>query len=106
MELNCRFLVVAGGDETVGFINRISNTNPSVVLISKRNEISDNTICKAGNIPTNCKGPEPCDCSHIQYIPLNSVVEIILIDESTLHILLYHNPSYPQKQDLFPTNRI
>lgn len=73
--------LVAGGAETVGLIANISNVFPTSPLISQRDEIPENTFCSSSNLPERCKDEPFCDCTHIEEIPMNSVVEIVLVDE-------------------------
>ena len=82
--MKCCSLIARDQKEKIATVNNITNVYPSAVFISQRQDVPDETICSADNLPVNCGGPQPCACSHVEKIPLNSAVEIILIDESKL----------------------
>ena len=86
MIIKCCSLIARDQKQYVAAVNKIINVYPSTVFISQRQGIPDDTICSADNLPVNCKRPQPCACSHVEKIALNSAVEIVLVDESALPI--------------------
>lgn len=45
-------------------------------------ELSPELFCNGDNRPANC--PVDCRCTHMIDVPLNSIVEIVLVDEGKL----------------------
>jgi hypothetical protein len=53
--------------------------SPPTPLISQYDDINPEQFCNGDNRPPNC-GPN-CMCTHKVDIPLNAVVEVVLVDE-------------------------
>ncbi|XP_029042896.1 laccase-1-like isoform X2 [Osmia bicornis bicornis] len=60
-------------------LNHISMKLPSVPLLSQRNSIDQKQFCNASTV-TDCER-DYCACTHVLRVKLNSVVEVILVDE-------------------------
>lgn len=64
-------------------LNRISLKIPPVPLLPARDEIDESTFCNETSLKEkgiDCT-KEFCECHHVLQIPLNSVVEMVLVDE-------------------------
>ena len=97
--IKCCSLIARDRKQKIATVNNITNVYPSAVFISQRQDIPDDTICSASNFPVKCKRPQTCACSHVEKIPLNSAVEIILIDERKSTIFLWSKSWF--NEDLF-----
>nr|CAD20461.1 laccase [Pimpla hypochondriaca] len=75
---------VAGGGESVAMMGNISNFYPASPLLSQRSDIPDDQICSIADREAKCGKAYPCQCVHIERIPLNSVTELILTDEAKI----------------------
>ncbi|KAJ8683447.1 hypothetical protein QAD02_019239 [Eretmocerus hayati] len=62
-------------------LNHITLKLPTVPLMSQWSQIDPNTICNSTNIPRGQCARESCACTHVLQVRLNSVVELVLIDE-------------------------
>ncbi|XP_072743518.1 uncharacterized protein [Anoplolepis gracilipes] len=60
-------------------LNHISMKLPSFPLLPERNLIKSNQFCNSSTVE-GCKS-DYCACTHVLQVKLNSVVELILIDE-------------------------
>jgi hypothetical protein len=74
-----KYLVAFDGDHLLSLIDEISYTGPSAPLLSQYNDNNPNIFCNGDRRPADCG--ENCKCVHKVDIPLNAVVEIVLIDE-------------------------
>ncbi|XP_076175600.1 uncharacterized protein LOC143150907 [Ptiloglossa arizonensis] len=72
------FLVPATDVSAAALINGISYEAPPSPLISQSQDLPEDQFCNIDNLPPGCNGT--CSCTHMINIPLNSVVEIIMID--------------------------
>lgn len=61
--------------------------SPPAPLISQYDDINPEQFCNGDNRPENCG--ENCMCTHKIDIPLNSVVEVVLVDEGKSRYFLY-----------------
>ncbi|KAI8124068.1 hypothetical protein FF38_00170 [Lucilia cuprina] len=64
-------------------LNHISLKFPSVALLPARNEVDDSMFCNETSLEQkgiDCR-KEFCKCHHVLQVPLNSIVELIVIDE-------------------------
>ncbi|OXU25591.1 hypothetical protein TSAR_001264, partial [Trichomalopsis sarcophagae] len=62
-------------------LNHITLKLPSFPLLSQSDMIRDNTFCNSTTLAKkNCTSDE-CSCTHVLQVELNSVVELIMIDE-------------------------
>lgn len=68
-------------------INNISSTGPSSPPLTQLEDTPADAFCNAENLPAHCRPGAPCTCIHLIKIPLNSIVEIILIDECMLNVI-------------------
>ncbi|EEB11257.1 multicopper oxidase, putative [Pediculus humanus corporis] len=90
-----------GMKETVRIkqINNLTMLLPSSPLVSQSYQISPDSFCDENFIPEKCKKNLvenfPCECVHVVKIPLNSVVELVLVnkDESD-HVFHLHGYSF------------
>lgn len=73
----CR-TVPATDVSAAALINGISYEAPPSPLISQSQDLPEDQFCNIDNLPPGCNGT--CSCTHMINIPLNSVVEIIMID--------------------------
>ncbi|XP_014471746.1 PREDICTED: laccase-4-like [Dinoponera quadriceps] len=75
-----RFMVAAGRATINGLMDGISFKFPPSPPLSQPMDIPDNQYCNRSTIPDNCEGGV-CTCTHKLDIPLNAIVEILLVDE-------------------------
>ncbi|XP_050461961.1 uncharacterized protein LOC126856957 [Cataglyphis hispanica] len=75
-----RFLLAAGRLSLNGVIDGISFKFPPSPPLSQSKDIPNNQYCNRTIQPENCANGV-CMCTHKLDIPLNSIVEILLIDE-------------------------
>lgn len=64
-------------------LNRISMKMPSSPLLSARGSLDDSRFCNESSLAQrniDCT-VEFCECSHVLQVPLNAVVEMVLVDE-------------------------
>lgn len=62
-------------------MNNITFTYPSSPLLTQTNDINPDMICDTANKPKRCLNKDKCECVYIEHIPLDSTVELILIDQ-------------------------
>ncbi|XP_050304309.1 uncharacterized protein LOC126741886 isoform X2 [Anthonomus grandis grandis] len=74
-----RFLAAVGGDHVISLIDEISFTFPPSPPVSQIDDIPPDQFCNGDNRPPDC-GPN-CECTHQVDIPLNAIVEVVLVDE-------------------------
>lgn len=77
------FPVAPQGDHVISLIDEISYMAPPAPLISQYDDINPEQFCNGDNRPANCG--QNCMCTHKVDIPLNAVVEMVLVDEGILH---------------------
>lgn len=65
----------------ITMLSNISSGSPSAPPLSQLDDVAEEEFCNADNLPSNCSPTEPCTCIHLIKVPLDSVVEINLIDE-------------------------
>lgn len=75
------FLSDGGPDLIQAAINNISFTHPSISILTQTDQIHDDMFCDQDNLPERCAEREICHCTHRIKIKLNSVVEMVLIDD-------------------------
>lgn len=61
-------------------ISGITFEFPPSPLLSQRDDISDGTLCNGTHKPSKCANALTCSCAHMYSVPLNSIVEIVLLD--------------------------
>ncbi|CAG9772968.1 unnamed protein product [Ceutorhynchus assimilis] len=62
-------------------INHISMEMPSFSLLSQRDEIVDDTFCNETTVQDKDCVNNYCECPYVYQIPLDAVVELVIIDE-------------------------
>lgn len=75
------FLSDGGPDVIQAAINNISFTQPSFSILTQTDEISDDMFCDQDSLPERCAERTICHCTHRLKVKLNSVVEMVLIDD-------------------------
>lgn len=73
------FLVAFDGDHLLSLVDEISYKSAPFPLLSQFNDNDPNIFCNGDRRPASCGAN--CKCVHKVDIPLNAVVEIVLIDE-------------------------
>ncbi|XP_025829791.1 laccase-5 isoform X2 [Agrilus planipennis] len=73
------FLAALGGDHVISLIDEISYISPPAPPLSQLDDLPPEQFCNGDNRPADC-GPN-CYCTHTIDIPLNAVVEVVLVDE-------------------------
>lgn len=72
----------------ISLIDEISYLSAPAPLTSQYNDINPEQFCNGDNRPADC-GPN-CMCTHKIDIPLNAIVEVVLVDEGNS----INNPKY------------
>jgi hypothetical protein len=67
----------------VAAINNFSFTFPSFSPLTQPEQVKDSAFCDEENIPESCADNEICHCTHRLKVKLNSIVELIVVDETT-----------------------
>ncbi|XP_050293689.1 uncharacterized protein LOC126734191 [Anthonomus grandis grandis] len=62
-------------------INHISMEMPTFALLPQRDQIDSNMFCNENTIRDKDCSATYCECPHAYQIPLNSVVELVIVDE-------------------------
>lgn len=72
----------------VGAINNITMTFPPFSLLTQPEEIKEGMFCDEKSIPERCtkNGIQLCPCIHRLKIELNSIVELVIVDETAGNI--------------------
>ncbi|CAK9818842.1 LAC10 [Anthophora plagiata] len=73
-------IVSPANSVVIEMLNHISSSSPTAPPLSQLEDVSDEMFCNGDNLPANCKS-EVCTCIHLIKIPLDSIVEIVLVDE-------------------------
>lgn len=60
---------------------------PPTPLISQYDDIDPNQFCNGDNRPADCG--QNCMCTHKVDIPLNAIVEVVLVDEGKFSVDKY-----------------
>lgn len=63
-------------------INNISFNFPPFPLLTQPENIHESMFCDESHIPQSCFGKSICPCVHRLKIELNSIVELVIVDES------------------------
>lgn len=66
----------------VGAINNISFTFPSFSLLTQPGDVNENLFCDEMNRPQRCNNMQICPCIHRLKVPMNSIVELVVVDET------------------------
>nr|CAH7756546.1 unnamed protein product [Callosobruchus chinensis] len=77
-----KYAVVPGPYLVQSFVNGFSFTFPSSPLISQYDD-AEKQVCNSDKIPKDCSSTyfRNCSCTHVMFIPLGSVVEVVFVDE-------------------------
>lgn len=67
------------GDHVISLVDEISYQSPPAPPLSQIEDISPDQFCNGDNKPADCG--TNCMCTHKVDIPLNAVVEVVLVDE-------------------------
>lgn len=67
------------GDHVISLVDEISYVNPPSPPLSQIDDIPPEMFCNGDNKPENCG--RNCMCVHKVDIPMNAVVEVVLVDE-------------------------
>ncbi|XP_063378524.1 uncharacterized protein LOC134665480 [Cydia fagiglandana] len=73
------FLVALDGDHVLSLIDEISYRSAPSPPLSQLHDIPPEVFCNGDNRPPDCA--EDCRCTHMIDVPLNAIVEIVLVDE-------------------------
>ena len=65
-------------------INNITMKMPNFALMLETNNIDDSNFCNSSTIKSSSCEKKQCSCTHVLQVKLNSMVEVILIDEGRL----------------------
>jgi FtsP/CotA-like multicopper oxidase with cupredoxin domain len=76
------FINLSGNLTVVGAINNLSLIFPEIPLLTQPEDIDESKFCDEFHWPAECLGNQLCPCIHRLHVPLNSIVELILVDES------------------------
>ncbi|XP_059471482.1 uncharacterized protein LOC132194315 [Neocloeon triangulifer] len=74
-----RFLVAPTGDHVVSLVDNISFVFPKSPPLSQPEDIPPQQYCNGDDRPPQCGAN--CMCTHNVDIPLNAIVEVVLVDE-------------------------
>nr|CAD7586191.1 unnamed protein product [Timema genevievae] len=74
-----QIIVAPSADHVISLVDEISFVFPPSPPISQINDIPPEQFCNGDNRPADCG--TNCMCTHKVDIPLNAVVEIVLVDE-------------------------
>lgn len=66
----------------VGAVNNISFKFPTFPPLSQPDDLSESLFCDSQNIPETCRGRQICPCVHRLKVRLNSIVELVVLDET------------------------
>jgi hypothetical protein len=66
----------------VGAINNISFTFPSFSPLTQPEDVQQEAFCDEKSLPKSCQSGELCPCVHRLKVKLNSIVELVVIDET------------------------
>lgn len=76
--------VAPTGDHVISLIDEISYLSPPAPLVSQYDDINPEQFCNGDNRPADCGAN--CMCTHKIDIPLNAVVEVVLVDEGMFYL--------------------
>lgn len=84
------FTVAPGGDHVLSLVDEISYRAPPAPPLSQMHELNPELFCNGDNRSPDCS--VDCRCTHMIDVPLNSVVEIVLVDEGKFMSLVDQTP--------------
>lgn len=73
------YIVASDADHLISLIDEVSYISPPSPMLSQYKDIPEEFYCNGDNRPTDCG--ENCQCTHKIDIPLNAIVEVVLVDE-------------------------
>lgn len=88
--------VAPTGDHVISLVDEISFVFPPSPPLSQVDDIPPEQFCNGDNRPADCGSN--CMCTHKVDIPLNAVVEVVLVDEGKL---LSDLRGIPKLSDIF-----
>jgi hypothetical protein len=65
-----------------GAVNNLSFVGPPFSLLTQPELIEESMFCDPDHVPESCKGEEICACPYRIKIPLNAIVELVVVDET------------------------
>ncbi|XP_017889706.1 laccase-4-like isoform X2 [Ceratina calcarata] len=81
------FLISKSGWTVSQTMSNISSIGLPSPPLSQMEDVPQNLLCNADNLPPHCSSQSVCECVHVIKLPLNSVVEVVLVDEfNTSHV--------------------
>ncbi|XP_003699567.2 uncharacterized protein LOC100881299 [Megachile rotundata] len=81
------FLIPTPDIIVLGIMDNIQFVFPPSPPLSQYEDLPPNQFCDSENLPDDCSGN--CSCTHVLKIPLDAVVEVILIDVSGIPELFH-----------------
>ncbi|KAI7815036.1 laccase [Rhyzopertha dominica] len=74
-----KFLAAVGGFHVISLVDEISYAAAPAPPLSQLEDIPPDQFCNGDNRPPDCG--KNCECTHTVDIPLNAIVEVVLVDE-------------------------
>ena len=71
----------------VGAINNLSLVFPDYPPLTQPGNIDESQFCDEFDWPAHCVGRRLCPCIHRLQVRLNSIVELVVVDESESRFL-------------------
>lgn len=100
--LKCSFSGLPNDSILAGSIDRISFEFPPSPILTQMNDLNGVEFCNEQELPARCKQGELCHCVHRIKVPLNSVVELVIVDEVS-NVGLINHPFHLHGHRLFVT---
>jgi hypothetical protein len=75
------FAGVVGEIVAVGAIDNITFAFPSFPLLTQPDDVKESLFCDENNRPERCNDMQICSCIHRIKVALNSIVELVVVDE-------------------------
>lgn len=63
-------------------INNVSFVFPSFSPLTEPELLDDSLFCDENHLPEKCATEKICHCTHRLKVKLNSIVELVIVDES------------------------
>lgn len=83
------FLVAPTGDHVISLVDNISFVFPKSPPLSQPEDVPPQQYCNGDDRPPQCG--RNCMCTHSVDIPLNAIVEVVLVDEGKLFTFLQYS---------------
>lgn len=84
------FILDIGRRMFVGAVNNMTLTFPNFSLNTQTKDIEVDTFCNRDSLPRRCDGFAQCPCCHREKFKKNSVVDLIMVDDTQQAIPLAH----------------